>query len=255
MHSGVPVEPATSESSRQLLEGIMSTPTKERAGEKPANRRTWVIGVAAVAALVLAVAAGLNLAGEGGGEPLALNAPADDPMAICIAFSPEQLAATAELAFEGTVTAVDGDTVTLSVDQWYLGGDDATEVVLNAPQGMEALIGGIPTAPSTTAGSAAQQPPSCEAASRQPSPADQSGTLRGGRRSGRSPRSPILGPRRPKLQSDLMAGSAESVVQVRDLRMRYGEVDVLDGVDFDVHRGEEVTQVEAAREQAAQWVR
>lgn len=144
MHSGVPVEPATSESSRQLLEGIMSTPTKERAGEKPANRRTWVIGVAAVAALVLAVAAGLNLAGEGGGEPLALNAPADDPMAICIAFSPEQLAATAELAFEGTVTAVDGDTVTLSVDQWYLGGDDATEVVLNAPQGMEALIGGIP---------------------------------------------------------------------------------------------------------------
>jgi ABC-type transporter Mla maintaining outer membrane lipid asymmetry ATPase subunit MlaF len=52
-----------------------------------------------------------------------------------------------------------------------------------------------------------------------------------------------------------MAGSAESVVQVRDLRMRYGEVDVLDGVDFDVHRGEEVTQVEAAREQAAQWVR
>jgi hypothetical protein len=144
MHSGVPVEPATSESSRQLLEGIMSTPTKERAGEKPANRRTWVIGVAAVAALVLAVAAGLNLAGEGGGEPLALNAPADDPMAICIAFSPEQLAATAELAFEGTVTAVDGDTVTLSVDQWYLGGDDTTEVVLNAPQGMEALIGGIP---------------------------------------------------------------------------------------------------------------
>ena len=31
------------------------------------------------------------------------------------------------------------------------------------------------------------------------------------------------------------------VVQVRDLRMRYGANDVLTGVDFDVHRGEVVT--------------
>ena len=33
----------------------------------------------------------------------------------------------------------------------------------------------------------------------------------------------------------------EAVVEVRGLRMRYGEVDVLDGVEFDVHRGEVVT--------------
>jgi hypothetical protein len=33
--------------------------------------------------------------------------------------------------------------VTLTVDEWYRGGDSA-EAVLNAPQGMEALIGGIP---------------------------------------------------------------------------------------------------------------
>lgn len=39
-----------------------------------------------------------------------------------------------------------------------------------------------------------------------------------------------------------MAAVSDSVaVEVRDLRMRYGEVDVLDGVDFDVHRGEIVT--------------
>ena len=33
----------------------------------------------------------------------------------------------------------------------------------------------------------------------------------------------------------------EAVVQVRGLRMRYGSLDVLEGVAFDVHRGEVVT--------------
>ena len=39
------------------------------------------------------------------------------------------------------------------------------------------------------------------------------------------------------------AGSAvdDTVITVRDLRMRYGTKDVLDGVDFEVHRGEVVT--------------
>jgi ABC-2 type transport system ATP-binding protein len=35
--------------------------------------------------------------------------------------------------------------------------------------------------------------------------------------------------------------SQDQVIQVTDLRMRYGSVDVLDGVDFTVHRGEVVT--------------
>ncbi|MGH8947662.1 MAG: ATP-binding cassette domain-containing protein, partial [Acidimicrobiia bacterium] len=33
----------------------------------------------------------------------------------------------------------------------------------------------------------------------------------------------------------------DSVVEVHDLRMRYGSNDVLDGVDFDIRRGEVVT--------------
>lgn len=128
----------------------MSTPTKEKAAPKPGPRKTWIIATAAVAALVLAVAAGLGLAGDEGTPsiqdkaPIALDAGGEDIMASCIAFSPEELEKVAELAFEGTVTRVDGDTVTLSVDTWFRGGDEATEVVLNAPQGMEALIGGIP---------------------------------------------------------------------------------------------------------------
>ena len=150
MHSGVPTEATTSESSQELLEKIMSTPLKEKTESTPAPRRTWTIAVAAVAALVLAVAGGMALTGGdeapvAAGPPLELTAGGEDIMASCIAFSPEALDDVAELAFAGTVTAVDGDTVTLTVDEWYRGGD-AGEVVLNAPQGMEALIGGIPFA-------------------------------------------------------------------------------------------------------------
>lgn len=150
MHSGVPTEPTTSESSQELLEKIMSTPLEEKPESTPAPRRTWTIAVAAVAALVLAVAGGMALTGGdeapvAAGPPLELTAGGEDIMASCIAFSPEELDNVAELAFAGTVTAVDGDTVTLTVDEWYRGGD-AAEVVLNAPQGMEALIGGIPFA-------------------------------------------------------------------------------------------------------------
>ena len=39
----------------------------------------------------------------------------------------------------------------------------------------------------------------------------------------------------------MTARSSETVVAVRDLRMRYGDTDVLDGVSFDVQRGEVVT--------------
>jgi hypothetical protein len=127
----------------------MSTPTKqptERSADR--SRRVWTVSVAAVAALVLAVAGGLSLLG---GEdtpavaepPLELIAGGENTMASCIMFSPDELDRVAEIAFEGTVTAVDGETITLTVDTWYRG-DEAGEVVLRAPQGMEALIGGFP---------------------------------------------------------------------------------------------------------------
>ena len=41
------------------------------------------------------------------------------------------------------MSSVEGDTVHLDVDHWFKGGD-AGQVVLNAPQGMEALIASIP---------------------------------------------------------------------------------------------------------------
>lgn len=151
MHSDVPTESTAEGPSRELLEQIMSTPTKERQIPQSPQRRTW-IAVAAVTALLVAIAAGIGLGGDTGTPsiqdkaPIALEAGTEDLMAICIAFSPEELERSAELAFAGTVTAVEGNAVTLTVDNWFRGGDDATEVVLNAPQGMEALIGGFPFA-------------------------------------------------------------------------------------------------------------
>jgi hypothetical protein len=149
MHPGVPTESATSESSRALLEEIMSTsPTETPAQEATPKRRPWLLGVAAAAALVVVVGGAIALTGGSdeepvaSGPPLELNAGTEDLMASCIMFSVEELA-RAPLAFEGTVTASGGESVTLDVDEWFKGGD-ATQVVLHAPSGMEALIGGIP---------------------------------------------------------------------------------------------------------------
>lgn len=147
MHPGVSIRSVTDETARRQLETIMSTPTRERTAEGAPNRK-WIPALAAVAALVVAVA-GIVTLGNGPGAtpeaatPLELNAAGEDAMASCIMFSPEELARVAEIAFEGTVTAVDGPRVTLTVNEWFKGGG-ATEVILNAPLGMEALIGGFP---------------------------------------------------------------------------------------------------------------
>lgn len=149
MSREVPTESVTSQSSRQLLEDIMSTPPVEQPStESTPQRSRWLLGVAAAAALVVAVGGAIALTGGddeapiAAGPPVVLNAGVDDPMAMCIVFSVEELA-KAPVAFEGTVTSVDGETVTLDVDTWYRGGD-AAQVEIHAPAGMEALIGGIP---------------------------------------------------------------------------------------------------------------
>lgn len=143
MRTDAVTEQTIKESSRHLLEKIMSTSTEERVQPSPSSRRrAWVPALAA-GALVLAVAGGVVLNNDPAAPPLVLSATGDNPAASCIAFSPEELERVAELAFAGTVTAVNGAEVRLSVQHWFRGGE-ATEVVLNAPPGMEALIGGIP---------------------------------------------------------------------------------------------------------------
>jgi len=149
MHPGVSTRSVAEEPSRQQLETIMSTPTRERTARAGAPNRHWIPAVAALAALVVAIGGVITL-GEGPGatpqaaSPMELNAGGEDAMASCIMFSTEELERVAEIAFEGTVTTVNGPEVILSVDHWFRGGGETTEVVLNAPLGMEALIGGIP---------------------------------------------------------------------------------------------------------------
>jgi len=149
MHPGVSTRSVTEEPSRRQLETIMSTPTRERTAPAGAPNRNWIPAVAALGALVIAIG-GVIALGDGPGAtpeaapPMELNAGGEDAMASCIMFSTEELERVAEIAFEGTVTAVDGPEVTLSVNRWFRGGGETTEVILNAPLGMEALIGGIP---------------------------------------------------------------------------------------------------------------
>ena len=112
-----------------------STPTERR-------RQGWALGVGtAVIATFLVVAFVVR-------SPAA---PAPDPAGggggggtgICLAFSLDELAMR-DFAFDGTVTAVDGDRVTFTVNSSFIG-DASGSVTLTAPDTSQtALEGGIP---------------------------------------------------------------------------------------------------------------
>ena len=81
MHPGVTIDPP----SRDLLEGIMSTPVIEQPEIGPEQQKSnrWLIPVAAVAALVIAVGGVIALTGGGtdpvaSGPPLELTAGGED---------------------------------------------------------------------------------------------------------------------------------------------------------------------------------
>ena len=93
--------------------------------------------LAAVALLVAACSSGDPEAEA----PMELTAGGGDTMASCLAFD-QNVLADMPVAFEGTAKNVEGERVTLEVDRWFTGGDP-DEVVLVAPAGLEALIGGI----------------------------------------------------------------------------------------------------------------
>jgi hypothetical protein len=158
MSPDVPTEPVTSASSRRRLEQIMSTPiidtpsdpasdpaASESSPSRPSSTTPWFAAIAALVVVAVAIGAVALTRGDEAataGPPLELSGGVDDVMASCLAPSPDILR-DMEVAFEGTVTAVDGEVVTLRVDQWFTPGD-ADVVTITAPAGMEALIGGVP---------------------------------------------------------------------------------------------------------------
>lgn len=138
-----------------LVEATMATETST---EEPRGRRTWVM--VAAAAAVLAVLGGGAIAmtagdddpdgsGGSGNDPvaqphkeIALSLPAPNAMQMCVEFSPEVLKPL-EVAFSGEAYEVDGETVRLTPDHWYRGGDGATDVTLTAGSPEVLLEGGI----------------------------------------------------------------------------------------------------------------
>jgi hypothetical protein len=146
MHPDVPTTPPT----RTRLEDIMAstttpTPTPTRTPDTGSGRSRWYIAAAAAVAVAAAISLPALVGGSPGtsvaGPPLELSLGEGPGLASCLPFDTAILAGM-PMAFEGTVTSVDGEQVTLTVDRWFRGGDAGT-VELHAPAGMEALIGGI----------------------------------------------------------------------------------------------------------------
>jgi hypothetical protein len=144
----VAAEPPTTASARSRLERIMQTDpnsTITDPSSEPNRRRVWM---AAAAAAVVAVIAGVALAGSdddgapvASGPPLELSLGASDTMSSCLPVDADLLA-DMPVAFAGTATEVEGEEVTLAVDEWFVGGKAGT-VVLRGQAGMEALIDGF----------------------------------------------------------------------------------------------------------------
>jgi hypothetical protein len=159
MHPGVPVEPLTTPSSTARMEQIMNTPVLDQedslttSNPRPmpigARRRSWMLlgGVAAAAVLAIGGAVIVGNRGDDGGTQVAVGPPLElslgdsGVVSSCIMFDVAILSDMSP-AFAGTATSVDGETVTLSVDRWYAGGD-AASVVLSGAAGSPALIDGF----------------------------------------------------------------------------------------------------------------
>jgi hypothetical protein len=135
---------------------------------RPRRGLIAVLAVAAVAALAVGGAA-IGGAFDGADDDPSLAVP-DDPTGVTDALVPEKLkvlelstgdidpsmmmcialdatvVAQSPVAFKATVDTVEADIVTMTVDEWYQGGD-AQVVSLTAPDGMQALLGGIEFVP------------------------------------------------------------------------------------------------------------
>lgn len=136
--SGVETRSVSDESVRRMLENIVEQPVSNPTSGNRGAR--FVVAVAAVAALAFGAFAVFGNTSPAG-PPLALSLGETNSISSCIQISAD-IMRDMPLAFAGTVTAVDGDKVTIDVDEWFKGGDAAV-VELSAPQGMQALIDGI----------------------------------------------------------------------------------------------------------------
>jgi hypothetical protein len=140
--------------SARIQEHIMTTQKNDPTVRHPRGPLAWVGGFAVVGAIALAFAIAL---GNGfGGQtppPIAANptpSEAPDPsgnpaagggVASCLVYDPANLPAF-DIVFDGSVTAVDGDQVTFTVNDGWKGADGS--VTLTVPDTDPALVGPMP---------------------------------------------------------------------------------------------------------------
>ena len=143
------VRPAHGAEGRALFERITMTvmPTAENAPPvTSATRRRPMLAAAAVVLLLVAAAVTLVVTSNGRKDAGTPDARSDDVVAgpispggsstgSCVELYDLTTLANREVVFDGTVTAVDGDSVTFRVGRWYRGGN-APEVRLNGAEGL-----------------------------------------------------------------------------------------------------------------------
>ena len=124
------------------------TSSAQPLAQQRSSRPRWAMPAAAVAAILGLGAVGVSVlngddAAPTASEALVLTAGPDTSLAggSCPVLEPAMLSINT-VAYKGTVTSIDGSTVELTVDDAYVG-TDAETAQLNAPEGMEALTGGV----------------------------------------------------------------------------------------------------------------
>jgi hypothetical protein len=138
----------------RVQEHIMSDKQFDPTIKQPRGPLAWVGGLALAGAFALAIAFGSGaIGGPASAPPVAVNptpteAPVDSGnpaagggVASCLVYDPANVP-TFDIAFDGTVTGIDGDQVTFTVNTAWKGVDGT--VTLTAPEENVALTGPLP---------------------------------------------------------------------------------------------------------------
>ena len=145
MHPGVPTEPLAASTSRTRMERIMSVQQDPSLPKiRVPNPLRWAVAVGAVMVVAitgLVVSWDSDGADPDSGSRLDLAVRPSTAMASCLAFDVSILA-DMPMAFQATAVDVGRDSVELSVDRWFTGGD-ADTVVLATLAGEMVSIDGV----------------------------------------------------------------------------------------------------------------
>lgn len=152
LHAADPLDRASLPSpadpmARALFERITMTDITKQPNQSAASsrRRPLLLAVAAAVVLVALVAVGMSLGGDTADDrptpddvALGPTTPGGASTGSCIELYDLDTLANREMALDGTVATVDGDRVTLTVNQWFRGGD-AAQVTLDGASALSGL--------------------------------------------------------------------------------------------------------------------